>query len=279
MILIEKYSRQTKINLTAVFSFFKKKRTFAVPDLTMKHSYLLLAFLLVTLATFAQQLRVAVAANAQFVSQKLKEEFRKETGINVDLTVSSSGKLTAQIEQGAPFDVFMSADMKYPQELFDKELTTNKPTVYAYGSLVMWSLQKRDLSKGLSTVLNSDVNKVAVANPKLAPYGEATIAALTKQNLLEKAEPKIVYGESISQVNQYLLTGAADIAFTAKSVVLDTAMSGKGNWVEVSKSLYNPIAQGVVIIKNSANAEAGKKLYRFLFSKKAKAIFIKYGYL
>ena len=244
----------------------------------MKHAYLFLIFLLFASATFSQQLRVAVAANAQFVSQKLKEEFKKETGIDADLTISSSGKLTAQIEQSAPFDVFMSADMKYPQELADKDLTTGQPAIYAYGTLVMWSLQKRDLSKGLATVLNEDVNKVAVANPKLAPYGEATIAALTKQNLLEKAAPKIVYGESISQVNQYLLTGAADIAFTAKSVVLDTAMSGKGNWVEVNKSLYNPIAQGVVMIKNSANAEAAKKFYSFLFSKKAKAIFIKYGY-
>ena len=244
----------------------------------MKHIYSVVLFCLATTLLHAQQVRIAVAANAQFVSQKLKEEFKKETGIDADLTVSSSGKLTAQIEQGAPFDVFLSADMKYPQELSDKGLTTDKPAVYAYGTLVMWSLQKRDLSKGLAAILNPDISKIAVANPKLAPYGEATIAALTKQNLLEKAEPKIVYGESISQVNQYLLSGAADIAFTAKSVVLDTAMSGKGNWVEVSKLLYKPIEQGVVIIKGSANADTGKKFYSFLFTKKAKVIFTKYGY-
>lgn len=235
-------------------------------------------FCFLSLLTNAQQLRIAVAANAQFVSIKLKEEFKRETGIDADITVSSSGKLTAQIEQGAPFDVFMSADMKYPQELADKGLTNEQPKIYAYGTLVMWSLQKRNLSKGLATILNAGIQKIAVANPKLAPYGEATIAALTKQNLLSKAEPKIVYGESISQVNQYLLSGAVDMAFTAKSVVLDTAMSGKGNWVEIDKKLYNPIAQGVVIIKGSANAEAAKKFYTFLLGKKAKAIFTKYGY-
>ncbi len=243
----------------------------------MKYALLLLFVFSVFLSN-AQSLRVAVSANAQFVSVKLKEAFKKQTGIDADLTVSSSGKLTAQIEQGAPFDVFMSADMKYPQELTDKGFTTDTPKVYAYGALVMWSLQKRDLSKGLAVVLNDDIQKIAVANPKLAPYGEATIAALTKQNLLDKAQPKIVYGESISQVNQYLLSGAAEIAFTAKSVVLDTAMTGKGNWVEVNKSLYNPIAQGVVIMKAAANAEAANKWYQFLFSKKAKAIFTKYGY-
>ena len=240
--------------------------------------YFLFLFCLFSFITHAQQLRVAVAANAQFVSIKLKEEFKRETGIDADVTVSSSGKLTAQIEQGAPFDVFMSADMKYPQVLADKGLTTEQPKIYAYGALVMWSLQKRDLSKGLATILNTDIQKIAVANPKLAPYGEATITALTRLHLLQQAEPKIVYGESISQVNQYLLSGAADVAFTAKSVVLDTAMSSKGNWVEVNKNLYSPIAQGAVIIKSSANMEAAKKWYQFLFSRQAKMIFTKYGY-
>jgi molybdate transport system substrate-binding protein len=244
----------------------------------MKYTFLLVFFCLIACLSQAQKVRIAVAANAQFVSQKLKEAFKKETGIDANLTVGSSGKLTAQIEQGAPFDVFLSADMKYPQELFTKSLTTAKPAVYAYGTLVLWSFKKRDFSKGLATVLNSDINRIAVANPKLAPYGEATIAALTKQNLLQKAQPKIVYGESISQVNQYLLSGAAEVAFTAKSVVLDTAMAGKGTWIEVNKSLYKPIEQGVIIIKNSANVAAAQKFYQFLFSSKAKAIFSKYGY-
>ncbi len=226
----------------------------------------------------AQQLRIAVAANAQFVAIKLKDAFEKQTGTDADVTVSSSGKLTAQIEQGAPFDVFMSADMKYPQELYDKGFATDKPAVYAYGTLVIWSLQPLDLSKGLSVVLHDEIKKIAVANPELAPYGEATLQALTRQNLLQQAEPKIVYGESISQVNQYLLSGAADIAFTAKSVVLDSAMANKGKWVEVNEKLYKPIAQGVVIIKASSHPAAAQQWYRFLFTSTAKAIFKKYGY-
>ena len=246
----------------------------------MKHHFLIFLLCFVSFISNAQTLRIAVAANAQFVSVKLKDEFKNETGTDADLTISSSGKLTAQIEQGAPFDVFLSADMKYPQDLFDKGFTTNVPAIYAYGTLVMWSAKKRDLSKGLATVLQDDVQKIAVANPKLAPYGEATIEAFTKQHLLEKAQPKIVYGESISAVNQYLLSGAVDIAFTAKSVVMDTAMKNKGNWVEVDKNLYKPIAQGVVVIKsaNGANIKIAQRFYAFLFSAKAKAIFKKYGY-
>lgn len=241
-------------------------------------SRLLIFFLFLCVFAKAQQLRIAVAANAQFVVAKLKDAFTKESGTDADITVSSSGKLTAQIEQGAPFDVFMSADMKYPQELYSKGFAMDKPAVYAYGTLVMWSLHKRNFSNGLKVVLNNDVRKIAVANPKLAPYGEATLAALTKQNILQNIQPKIVYGESVSAVNQYLLSGAVDLAFTAKSVVLDSAFANMGVWNEVDENLYQPIAQGVVVIKYSPHLKAAQQWYQFLFTPTAKAIFTKYGY-
>jgi len=246
----------------------------------MRYLFCFSIFLLMTIASFAQQLHIAVAANAQFVAGKIKEAFKKETGIDAELTISSSGKLTAQIEQGAPFDVFLSADMKYQEALYSKGLTTTRPQVYAYGALVMWTLKNINLNKGLSILLDKDVNKVAMANPKLAPYGEAAIQALNKQNILQQLQSKIVYGESIAQVNQYLLSGAADVAFTAKSVVLDSALSGKGKWMEVNSKWYNPIAQGVVVIKqnNTAQMQAANRFYQFLFDAKAKNIFKKYGY-
>lgn len=232
------------------------------------------------MVSFAQQLHIAVAANAQFVAVKLKDAFKNETGINAELTVSSSGKLTAQIEQGAPFNVFLSADMKYPEELYGKGLTTSKPEVYAYGTLVLWTLKNINLPKDLSILTSGDIQKIAVANPKLAPYGEAAIKVLTKQNLLQQVQPKIVYGESIAQVNQYLLSGAADVAFTAKSVVLDSVVNSKGKWIEVNSKWYDPIAQGVVVIKqtDAAQMSAANQFYQFIFSKKAKEIFKKYGY-
>lgn len=236
--------------------------------------------LLSAITLFSQPLHIAVAANAQFVAVKLKEAFKKEAGIDAELTVSSSGKLTAQIEQGAPFNIFLSADMKYPEELYSKGFATAKPQVYAYGALVLWTLKNLNLDKALAVLLHNDVQKIAIANPKLAPYGEATIQALTRQRLLPQLQSKLVYGESIAQVNQYLLSGAADAAFTAKSVVLDTAVSGKGKWIEVTQDWYNPIAQGVVVIKqtNAAQMRAANQFYQFLFSRKAKDIFKKYGY-
>lgn len=246
----------------------------------MKHLLCLFFFLCCMFSSFAQPLRIAVAANAQFVATKLKDAFKNETGINAELTISSSGKLTAQIEQGAPFNVFLSADMKYPSALYSKGLTTDKPQVYAYGALVVWTLKNINLTKDLSVLLHNNVQKIAIANPKLAPYGEAAIQALTKQHLLPQIQSKIVYGESIAQVNQYLLSGATDVAFTAKSVVLDSTVSNKGKWMEVNQNWYYPIAQGVVVIKQSSPAQmhTANIFYQFLFSKNAKAIFTKYGY-
>jgi len=226
----------------------------------------------------AQTLRVAVAANAQFVAEKLAQAFKKQSGIEAQLIISSSGKLTTQIEQGAPFDVFLSADMKYPQELHEKKLTTAAPKVYAYGALVIWSKTNIPFSKNLSGLDNAAIKKIAIANPKLAPYGMAAEEAMQKTNTLNALKPKLVYGESIAQVNQYLLTGAVDAAFTAKSVVLNPAQKGVGRWTEVDSKLYQPIAQGVVVLKASQNLAAANQFYQFLFSVQAKQIFKAYGY-
>jgi molybdate transport system substrate-binding protein len=223
---------------------------------------------------------VAVAANAQFVAEALKASFEKETNIEAQLIVSSSGKLTTQIQQGAPFDVFLSADMKYPQALYDGKLTEEKPKVYAFGVLVMWSLKDQIIHKGLQTVNETSVKKIAIANPKLAPYGEAAVQALRKTGVYEQAKSKLVYAESIAGVNQYLLTGVVDLAFTAKSVVRESSMQNKGKWVEVDQQVYSPIAQGVVLLKSAANRNqaAARQFYNFLFTPKARNIFQTYGY-
>jgi len=245
----------------------------------MKRLFLFLALAL-PLCSIAQKLKIAVAANAQFVSQKLAEAFKKETGIETDLIIGSSGKLTTQIEQGAPFEVFLSADMRYPQELSDKGFTIDKPKEYAYGKLVVWTLKNSSINKGITSLTSPDFAKIAVGNPQLAPYGEAAIQAMNKLKLYDKLKPKIVYGESISQVNQYLLSGAADVALTAKSIVLDPGEQHKGKWVEVDEHLYKPIAQGVVILKSASgkNLANAQRFCHFLFSKTARAIFNAYGY-
>lgn len=229
----------------------------------------------------AEPLTVAVAANVKFAFDDLQAEFKKSTGIEINSVVSSSGKITAQVKGGAPFDVFLSADMEFPDALHKAGLAVNAPKVYAYGVLVLWTLNPLDLGKGVNVLSDPAVVKVAIANPKLAPYGEEAMRVLDYYKLRAAIEPKLVYGESISQVNQYIDTQSASIGFTAKSVVLAPQLQGRGKWIEVPKESYQPIAQGVVILKHGAetNAAAAQSFVEFLGSAKARGIFEKYGYL
>ncbi len=244
----------------------------------MKKIYyrLLIAVLIMPLCATAQKVRVAVAANAQFVSEALATEFKRTTGITAEMIVGSSGKLTAQIEQGAPFDVFLSADTKYPQALYDKGLTTQKPKTYALGVMVLWTI--KDIRPSLPILARSQVKKIAIANPELAPYGQAAMECLKVNRISGLLKDKLVIGESIAQVNQYLLTGAVEAAFTARSVVMDPELKDKGNWTVIDPRTYHPMRQGVVILKNAANPEPAQKFYDFLFSDAAKKIFEQYGY-
>ncbi|MEO6187741.1 MAG: molybdate ABC transporter substrate-binding protein, partial [Ginsengibacter sp.] len=179
-----------------------------------------------------QTLTIAVAANMQFAAKDLVNAFTSETGIKTKLIISSSGQLTAQIKAGAPFDVFISADMKYPMELFSSGHATKKPIVYAYGKLVLWSLVD-SIAPSINTLTSARINHIAIANPKTAPYGMAAIEVLKRHALYEPLKNKLVYGESISQTNQFIISKSAGVGFTAKSVVLSPQMEGKGKWTEI----------------------------------------------
>lgn len=239
---------------------------------------LILILLLCPLSGWAQSLRVAVAANAQFVMEQIKTAFQKKSGIAVESIVSSSGKLTTQIQQGAPYDVFLSADMDYPQTLHKEGLTTAAPVVYAYGSLVLWTAGDLPVSADLNVLSDPAVRHIAMANPATAPYGEAALGFLKAKKKLDPIQSKIVYGESIAQVNQYILSGAAEVGFTAKSVVLDPSLSKRGHWVDLPTTGYSPIAQGVVVLKRTMQPKAAAQFLQFLRSPEARRILRQFGY-
>lgn len=228
----------------------------------------------------AETLTVAVAANVKYAFAELAQTYQRETGVDVEASYGASGSLAAQIRNGAPFDLFLSANMKYPQTLYDEKLAADAPRVYVYGVLVLWTMNPLDLKQGLPVLGGPAVSKIAVANPKLAPYGVEAIKALKHFKLYDQLAPKLVYGESISQVSQYILSGAADIGITAKSVVLAPSLQGKGRWVDVPADSYQPIAQGMVILKHgeAAHAKAVQRFVAFLASPAARAIFKKFGY-
>ncbi len=224
------------------------------------------------------KLTIATAANMQFAMHELCDSFTVETGIECETIISSSGKLTAQIKEGAPFDIFVSADMKFPNELFKGGFTTSKPLIYAYGKLIIWSMIN-DIDPTFEELMNNNVKHIAIANPKIAPYGLSAIEVLKKKNIYNVVKEKLVFGESVAQTNQFITSKVVEIGFTAKSVVLSDKMKNKGNWMEVDPNLYTPIAQGIVILNNRNEfLPQAKRFNIFLFSEKGKEILNKFGY-
>lgn len=224
------------------------------------------------------RLLVATAANMQFAMEELILKFALKYDVDCELVLSSSGKLTAQIKEGAPYDVFVSADMKYPNDLAKAGKNLNSPKVYAYGKLVLWTLNP-DIIPNLENLSNTKIEHIALANPKTAPYGKAALETLTYYNLKQSLTPKLVFGESISQTNQFIHSGAVEIGFTAKSVVLSKPMKNQGRWVEVDELAYNPIEQGIVVLKQpEKDHSAAMNFYNFMFSDEAKEILTQFGY-
>jgi molybdate transport system substrate-binding protein len=251
--------------------------------MNMKFLNRLVLLLLLTMPGYvlaAEPLTVAIAANLKYVFDDLAAEFKKETGIKVQGIPNASGKISTQVRSGAPFDLFMSADMEFPEGLYKDGYAVTPPKVYAYGLLVLWTQKDVDLSKGVAGLSDASVGKIAIANPRVAPYGRQALKALDFYKVRAAVEPKLVYGESVTQVSQYVDTKAADVGFSAKSIVIAPETAGKGKWVDVPVESYEPIAQGVVILRHASetNAESARKFYGFVQSEKARAIFSRYGY-
>lgn len=242
----------------------------------------ILLSLLFALTLNAETINIAVAANVSYAIDELKAEFAKEhPETKIRVTLGSSGKLTAQIKNGAPYGLFMSANMRYPNALYTEGIAITKPIVYAQGGLAFLSVRKYDLSKGIVLLHNKQIKKIAIANPKTAPYGIATVEALKNAKIHEAIRSKFVYGESISQTVSYTVT-ATDIGIIAKSSLYSSKMKQfKENvhWMPLDPSLYTPIQQGIVLLKYANKNRAYQAFYNFILSPKAKAIFKKYGYL
>ncbi|NAS32594.1 molybdate ABC transporter substrate-binding protein [Flavobacteriaceae bacterium R38] len=221
---------------------------------------------------------IATAANMQFAMKALTEAFTLQSGIKCELVVSSSGKLTAQIKEGAPYDIFVAANMKYPNEVYNSGFAEAPPEIYAYGKLVLWT-NIENITPLPEYLTDASVKHIALANHTTAPYGTAAIEVLKSKKLLDTIEEKLVYGESVSQVNQFITSKSAEVGFTALSVVLSRELENKGKWTEIDQGLYRPIAQGIVLLKSKEEKKINSKaFYTFLFSDEAKLILKNFGY-
>ena len=230
----------------------------------------------------ASQITVAVAANLSDTIHDLVALFHaSHPNVRVRTIIGSSGKLTAQILHGAPYGLFLSADTDYPKALERRGFALSKPRVYARGTLALLLPHGPAPTKGLTTLLDPSVHRIAIANPHTAPYGKASQEALEKTKLWEKIRDKIVFAESVGQTLTYTLK-AADAGLVAVSALHSTRLrhfeEGK-RWIRIDPTLYTPIDQAAVLLKKSEGRADYRTFYEFLFSTRAAKIFQRYGYL
>jgi len=226
----------------------------------------------------AQTITIAAAADLRFVMDEMTNEFKKSNpNIKIDIIYGSSGNLYQQIVNQAPFNIFFSADIFYPEKLESLNLAGSKPKLYAIGHLVMWSA-KLDMSKGIEILKSNNVKKIAIANPKVAPYGKRAIECLKYYNIDNQVKDKIVEGENVSQAAQFVLTGNAEVGLIALSLALSPEMKTIGKYFSIDEKSYSKLEQAYVIIKKSETNKAVVKFTQFIETEKARKLFGKYGF-
>jgi len=233
--------------------------------------------LLISVNLQAQTIKIAAAGNLQFVLDEIKTKYgmlHPKTEIIVN--IGSSGSLFQQITNGADFDLFMAADKIYPEKLKTQGLVAGKVIIYAYGKLVMWS-NTLDVSKGINILTDKSVTRIAIAKPDIAPYGDRAIQCLNYYHLFDKVKEKVVYADNIAQAAQYAQTGNAEIGFLALALVMSPGM--KGSCFILDPISYQPVEQGLVLIKSEQANPQASEFVKFLLSADCKLVFEKYGYM
>lgn len=245
----------------------------------MRKSFLLIAFMLISVTICAQKVvTVAAAANLRSVFTEIKAKYEKENPtVKIEVTFGSSGSLVQQILNGAAYDFFMAADKNFPLKLQGKGVTYGKVSTYAYGKLALWS-STIDVNKGIGVLKESAVKRIGIAKPETAPYGDRAVELLKKQGLFDSFNTKIVYGDNISATAQYAFTGNVEVGFIALSLAMAPEMAGKGKCYVIPQSMYSPIEQACVLIKKPVRNLAAEKFMKYILGNSCDSLWEKYGY-
>jgi molybdate transport system substrate-binding protein len=224
---------------------------------------------------------VAAASDLTYAMREIAANFEKATGCAVRLSMGSSGNFLTQIENGAPFDLFFSADIAYPKKLEAEGLAVPGSTyLYAVGKIVLWTRKdsRVDVSKGFYALRDLEVQNIAIANPQHAPYGRAAEEALRRAGMYDAVKDRLVLGENISQAAEFVESGNADAGIVALSLTLSPAMKDKGRAWIVPENLYTPIQQGAVIVRGASNPEGAKQFLDYIRMPATAAVLARYGF-
>jgi molybdate transport system substrate-binding protein len=229
----------------------------------------------------AEEIAIAAASDLNFAIKDLIAEYEKATGNHVRLSLGSSGNFYAQIQNGAPFDLYFSADIGYPRKLEEAGLTVPGSLYrYAVGRIVLWTnhTSRRDVSQGLELLRNPIVKKIAIANPKHAPYGRAAVAAMQHFKVYDDAKDRLVFGENISQAAQFIESGACDVGVIALSLALAPTMKAAGTYWEIPADAHPPLEQGAAILKSSKQQKTAQQFVEFMQGAQGQEIMKRYGF-
>ena len=230
---------------------------------------------------FGGEITIAAASDLNFAMKELIVEYEKTTGNHAKLSLGSSGNFYAQIQNGAPFDLFFSADIGYPKKLEEAGLIVPGSLYrYAVGRIVLWTGNKSsiDVSRGIDALRMPTIRKIAIANPKHAPYGRAAVAAMEHYNVYSLAKDKLILGENISQAAQFIESGACDIGIIALSLALAPTMKAAGTYWEIPSGAHPPLEQGAAILKSSKQQDVAKQFVEFMQGEKGQEIMTRYGF-
>jgi molybdate transport system substrate-binding protein len=260
-------------------------RQAAPPGLGTRLFLAMMAILTAATASGQTPLRVAAAADLEPVLPPILEQFHQATGIQAEATYKSSAVLTTQIENGAPFDLFLSADMGFPKRLIDAGLAdaagsadSSTPILYARGTLVLWTRKDSHLpAPSLDLLRSTDVKRLAIANPERAPYGRAAVAALTSLKLYDTLKPRLVTADNIAQAAQFVDSGNADAGLISLTSALTPQMVSAGTYFVMPRDSYPAIEQGAVIVSKTTQRAAAHKLLDYLLSGPVQAQLAKSG--
>lgn len=231
-----------------------------------------------------QKLLVAAASSMKFALEETARAFHKvHPNIKVQFSFGSSGNLFGQIKNGAPYDIFFSADMAYPQLLAEQgfALKDGVARIYAVGKIVVWSNRRSGIQPSIEKIdslRSKKLNRIAIANPKHAPYGRAAVELMKNERVYDQLKPKLVMGENVTQAAQFSHTGAVELGIIALSLALQDKMKSAGSYWEVPQKFYQPIHQGVLLLKNAPNPQAAKSFAHFLLSSIGQKILVRHGF-
>ena len=230
-----------------------------------------------------EKILIAAASDLNFAMNEICRAFEKShPGIKVEVSYGSSGNFYAQIKQGAPYDIFFSADASYPALLEEEGFAVKgQRHLYSIGKIVLWVPKKSALNphEGLKIVLESNVKKLAIANPKHAPYGRAAEESLRYYGLLDKVQDKLVFGENISQTAQFVQTGSADAGIIAMSLAISPKMTSDGNYWIIPTESYSRLEQGYAVLQRGKGKSSVKTFLKFVQGKKGKKILSDFGFI